>query len=486
MPTLRDYRHEVARKLGGFKLATVTLAPDPLDTLAQRQVLSAALYDSDKGSKGYSNQFCWVGKYRDQRRFRESGYRSLAYSVFIPPASGTYTLTFYGYGTTDPIAFGANSATVQAAIVALGAGLATVTVSGDGNPFVISLPDVIDTEISAGTMVSTGGIGAIEVQRGFTRALVPGDEIEIHSRLPVEDDDNIQGLNALINMALRRMWFIDKFPITPVTNSRGVKTFYGLEGEPWMTNKRQLIAIYGSTLHELVATFTPPGSGTYTLQLTNAPTTYITDELAFDATGQAIQDELQAETGLNITVSPLGSSATYTITLPETYYAVPTLAASTGTVVNVRNRLEEPTRHSTVTTFEYDGETPYIKNYLGQEGQSFFIEAYRPALTWICPQASYGVLGDTWESSTEGLVDDYDQAVPTIEAVASVVYGLACRQLANMGPAHERGAWEDEARRAERGSAATKLYDLPFNDKPSGGAYYGMPRLGHKGFWSAY
>lgn len=484
MPTLRSYRHEVARKLGGFKVGTVTLDPDPSDILAQRQVLSALLYDADKGSKGYSDQFCWVGRHRDQRRFRASGYRSLAYSVFVPPVSGTYTLTLYGYGTTAPIAFNADGPTIQAAITTIaggGGGLDTVTVSGDGNPYVLSLPDIIDTEISSGTMLATGGIGALEVQRSFTHALVTGDEYEIHSKLPVDDDDNIQGLNTIINMALRRMWFIDKFPITPVLNSRGYKTFYGLSGEQWLTQKRQIISLYGPVLWELVSTFTPPVSGSYSLTLTVAGSTAITSSLPYDADAETIRAALAAASGLPITVAGTGP---YTITLPETYYAVPALAASAGTVANVRTRLDEPTRYPSSWSFEYDGEEPYIRNYVGQVGQSFYVEAYRPAHSWVCPQASYGVLGDTWTSSEEGLTGDYDQAVPSVEAVAAVAYAIACRQLCTVGPGHESGHWEREAQRAERASAATKLYDLPFNDKPSGGGY-GVVNA-DKGFWSSY
>ncbi len=483
MPTLRDYRHEVARKLGGFKLGRVSINPDPLDTLGQRSVLSAALYDSDKGSKGYSNQFCWVGKHRDQRRFRENGYRSLAYAVFTPPTSGTYVLTFYGYGETDPIAFGAVAGTIQTAITDVDSGLSTVTVSGDGSPFIIALPDVIDTEISAGTMHATGGIGAIEVQRGFTRALVTDDEYEIHSKLPVEDDDNIQGLNTLINMALRRMWFIDRFPITPVTNSRGMKTFYGLSEYDWLTHKNQLIALYDSTLWQLVSTFTPPGSGNYTLQLTVAANTYITDSLAFDATAAQMQTALQeaaSDSGLSITTEQDDDDVV--ITLAETYYATPTITASAGTITNVRTRLEEPRRYPQMWSFEYDGEEPYIRNYVGQEGYSFYVEAYRPGHSWICPQASYGTLGDTWQASSTGLEDDYDQAVPSLEDVASVAYAIACRQLATVGPGHERGQWDEDAKRAERASAVTKLYDLPFNDKPTGGQG-AVTSAGHKGFW---
>lgn len=259
-------------------------------------------------------------------------------------------------------------------------------------------------------------------------------------------------------------------------------TFYGLSDYDWLTHKNQIIALYDSTVSELVATFTPPASGTYTLQLTDAPDTFITDALAFGATGQEIQDALVAAGATTATVSPTTSAASYTVTLPETYYAVPTLSASAGTVTNVRTQLEDPARQPQSWSFEYDGESPFLRNVLGEEGHSFYVQAYRPAHSWVCPQASYGTLGDTWQASSDGLEGDYDQAVPSVEDVASVAYAIACRQLASVGPGHEREMWEKEAKRAEGASAVTKLYDLPFNDKPTGGRG-SISGTDSKGFW---
>lgn len=483
--TLRDIRESLGNKLGGFRRVNVSISPDITDTLAGRSVLSAELYDSDRNPRGYAGTFSYVGKYRDQRRVRETGYRSLNYAVYNPPSSGTYTITLYGFGITGSIAFDATASTVESSIVAVGAGLGSVTVSG-GSPFIVSLPDAIDIEISSGTLLAQGGIGAVEVNRGFTRALTVGDEVEFSNKLPILDSDNVQGLNTIINMALKRMWFIDRFPITTTTNSLGVKNFYGLTNETWLTHKSQLIAVFSPVRWELISTLTPPGSGTFTITVDMGIASYITNSIAFNATGATIESELNAASDLAFSVSPQGASSSFSITLPSTYYAQPSLAVSAGTVTNAVTMLESPARYSNVWHLQYDGESPYLDNVFGQEGESFLLEASRPGHTWIAPQSSYGVVGTTWESSTTGLFDDYDQCALDAEEVGIVAYAIACRQLASIGPANEVEYWQRETIKAEREAAGVKAYDLQRDDMPRGGLLTTYGGYGSKNFWGKF
>jgi hypothetical protein len=484
--TLRDYRAEVARKLGGFYRSTVSLNPDISDSLAQRSILSGELFDLDKGSKGFANHFVWVGKYGDQRRVRENGYRSLAYSVYTPPASGTYTLAFYGYGTTTPLAFNADVATIATAIAAASPNLTAVTVSLQGTDILLGLPDTIDMEISAGTMNVQGGVGAIEVNRSFTRALRTGDEFEIHSKIPVTDQDDLQGINTFINMALARAWFIDRFPITPGRNARGVHTFHGLSGYNWLTSPKQIIAVYEPTDWSLVGTLTPPASDTFTISLTLGTGVYSTSSIAFNATGAEIQEALDAAlvgSGVTVTVSPTTPNATYTLTINTTRYASISFSTSAGTMVNARTMLTSPVRSGVGWNYQADGEAPYLDNYYGaSEGDSFFVEAYRPGSTWKCPQASYGVLGTEWVATNDGLTDDYDQAVPPVEDVAAIAYAYLTKHLSLTGPQSETDYWKKEAKDAAAIAASIKLYDLPYQDKPRGGGMIGRG-WGSKGYW---
>ena len=487
MPTLREYREAVANMLGGYVRNTVSLDPDPLDTLAQRSILSAYLFDADKGSKGMAGQFAWVGKNRDQRRIRENGYRSLAYAVYQPPTSGSYTLTFYGYGTTDPpFDWDADAGTIAVEVNGLDPALGRVTVTANGPVFVLSLPDIIDVEISNGTMISQGAVGAVEVNRGFTSALRRGDEFEIHAKLPVLDYDNVQGLNTLINSALQEMWFIDKFPITPYRNARGVRTFYGLTDYNWLVSHTQIIALYSPTLWTNTATFTPPASGSYTVLYEVAGSTKVSSSIAYTATGEQIQTALNSSGFTGVTVTPTGVSSTYTFTVAETWFATPSFSVSSGTIVNNIEMLDTPARYPNVWKFQYDGENPYIDNYMGPEGYSFLIEAYRQANTWICPQTSYGTPGTIWVPSTTGLVDDYDMAIPSVKDVANVTYNLACKQLMLVGPGNETDYWAREQAKAARAAAATKIFDLPMNTNPRGGIYNSAATIGSKGFWGRY
>jgi hypothetical protein len=488
MPTLKEYRAEVARRLGGYYVNTVTLDPDYSDSLAGRSILSAGLLDLDKGSKGFANHFVWVGKYKDQRRVRENGYRTLAYTIYTPPASGTYTLTFYGFGQTAPIAYNADISTIQSTISATSPNLSSVAVSASGGNILLSLPDIIDMELSSGTMVTQGGIGAVECNRSFTKALRLGDEFEFHAKIPVTDSDDLQGINTFINMALSKVWFIDRFPITPTRNARGVQTFYGLSDTAWLTNRQQIIALYSPTDWSVVGTFTPPGSGTYAVSLTMSNGIYATGSLAFNTTGAALQAAMNtaiAGAGVSVLVSPQTLSSTYTITLSSTRYASATFNASAGTITTVRTMLLSPTRVANTWNFQPNGTTPYLDNYFGaNEGESFFIESYRPGNTWIAPQVSYGVTSDNWAPSTVGLIDDYDRAVPPVEDVAAVAYALLTAHLALTGPQSETDYWKREAKDAARIAAAVKFYDLPFEDKPSrGGGWGSSAGWGSKGYW---
>ena len=487
MPTRRDYRAALAKRLGGWVRAEISVDPDITDPLAQRSILSDALYGADKGIKAYSGHYAWVGKYNDGRTFRENGYRSLAYTVFTPH-TGNYTMTLYGYGTTSTID-GSTSLSDQATALtnAMTVLNITATVTVDGTELIVAFSEVIDTEISAGTMISQGGIGSVETDRAFTRAPVRTDEFELSPKLPFDSDEHVQGLNEIINMALRKMWFIDRFPITPTRNVLGLKTFHGLTGFDWLVSEKQIIALFNPVRWDLTTTLTPPASSTFTLTLASGTTTFITDAIDFDATGQAIQDALHASgADTAITVTPLTANATYEINWPETWYASPAITPSAGTAVNIVTMLESPTRYMSVWKFQYNRNEPYIDNYFGQEGYSFIVEAYRQGHTWICPQTAYGTVGTIWEASNVGLEDDYDQAQLPVEDVATVAYAIACNQLAILGPGNELEYWQREAKKADRLSAGIKLFDLAFDDKPRGGqGQYGPSSYGSKGFWRA-
>jgi hypothetical protein len=313
-----------------------------------------------------------------------------------------------------------------------------------------------------------------------------GDEFEIHSKIPVSDQDDLQGINTFVNMALARAWFIDRFPITPSRNARGVQTFYGLSDYNWLSSSKQIISVYEPTDWSLVSTLTPPGSGTFTISLTLGTGVYSTSSIAFNATGAEIQEALDVAlvgAGISVIVSPTTLNATYTLTINTTRYASISFSASAGTITNTRTMLTSPARSSIGWNYQADGEAPYLDNYYGaNEGDSFFVEAYRPGDTWTCPQASYEVLGTEWGPTNDGLVNDYDQAVPPVEDVAAIAYALLTKHLSLTGPQSETEYWKREAKDAAAIAAGIKLYDLPYQDKPRGGGF-SLRGWGSKGYW---
>lgn len=479
--TLREVRELVGNKLGGYSRSLVSITPDVTDALAQRQILCAELYDADRSSKGYAGQFAWNGQYRDQRRVRENGYRTVAYLVYQPPTSGSYTITFYGYGITGSLAWNADSDTVELAIQGItGLGGATVTTT-DNDVLLVALPSVIDAELSAGTMIAQGGVGALEVNRGFTKALTVGDEIELCSKLPFRDADNVQGLNTLINMALRDMWYIADIPITPVRNSRGTPTFLNLTEYDWLTHESQIIAIFNPSLWEASSVFTPPVSGSYTISIDMGATVYTTGSLLYTDSASTILAALQAAlSGVTWTVTDTG--ATFTIVLSNTRYAQPTISVSAGSVTNSIYRLETPTIYRGGPKFQYNGNVPYIDNLFGVEGESFMIKAYIPAYAYICSQASYGTNGTLWTASTTGLYDDYDMAMPPPDDIASFAYALAADQMAKIDQTD--AFWQREAKKAHGIAAGLKTYDFPYDTKPQGNRYGSTAGgWGSKNYW---
>jgi hypothetical protein len=471
MPTLKAYTDTLSAKLGGWDSLTVSLDANIEDNMALRSVLTSGLYDSEKDPKSFAGNYVWSKRLREQRRVREHGYTISSLVTFTPPASGTYRLILYGYGQTALLSALATNAQIQAAIEAVHGLFVGTTVTGT-SPRIIEFAttETIDVGITAGSIGNQNGIARLEVTQGFSTPLVKGDEVTIHSKLPVVDADGYQGLRSLVNLALRRMWFIDVFPITPVEYGSTRQSIFGTTQFPWLTYKQQVIALFGPAAHRLVSTFTPPSSGSFTLSFLGAETLGPTASISVSGlTGQVLQDALRAISGLDfVEVSPLGASGSYTLLYEPTEYAQPAFSASAGTLINTVVRLEQPARAPHSWNFQFDANTPHLYAPGYMPGASFFVEAYRQGHSYICPQIDYNTVGTTWVDSTEGLSRDMDQAMPDLDSTVALAYYLACLQLASKGPQAETQYWENKALEAGRAAAFIKLYDLPMDVKPRG------------------
>ena len=486
MPTLLEYRQALSKKLTGFKSGTVAHDATATDTTAKRLVISGDLFDNEKDSSAYAGHHVWVGKYRDERRIKESGFSTLFWTIFnAPTTTSSYKLRVYGYSSdTSTLTQASDAAAIQTAILAIHADLSGVTVIGS-NPYTIKSSTEIDIEYVAvsgetGSIESSGGLGTVEVIRPFTKALARNDVFEIHSKLPVLDFDAVQGQNTLINEALKKINVIDRIPVTPTTITSEAQVVFNLrETYPWLTTRERILAIFEPTDFDLVTTWTP-GVASYTLTLTLA-SAYTTASIAAAATASTIQTAINAVSPIAVTVT---GSNPYTITVRGSKYYNPAFSASSGTVSNVVYQKGDPARTFPSWVFQYDGPVPYLYfPSISSVGDTFFLEVKRPGHTLIAAQSSYGVLGTTWSASTTGLTDDYDQATPDVDEVAAYAYWLACKQLTLIAPGHEMGFWKDERINAARAIAYIQTYQAQEDRKPMSGSSYRNAGWGSKGFW---
>lgn len=481
MPYLYEYLKHVGDRLNGMEIDTVSVDPDPSDVAAQRKVISTRLFDLDKQASVHQFKHIWVPRYENQRTIRKNGYGRLPQAYFTAPASGTYTLTVWGFGTTASLAYNATAQQIQAAIQAANAQLASFTVSGTYPNYVIDfVSDEYALEASAGTLQS--GLGYAEVSRPFTRALRRGDTYLMTALLPFENQDNFTGIIPAINQALARMTFIDRLPFT--LTSTDDQTF-ALDGYPFLETRDQVTALYEPTSWELTTTFTPPASGTYTLTLTTHVTSGPTAALSFDATAAQIQAALRALAGCEL-LQVTGTSAPYTVVLPSTWYYHPTLTASAGTVgPQTRRRLYPLRRAASSFRVVLEGERRYLEiDDVFPTGHTVFLGVEIPGNSKVCPQVDYQTPGTTWTwGSNQTLKGYYDQAVLGVEEVGTIAYYYACKTMASRGPATDREFWLAQEFKAGQAAASIKLRDLPDDPKPQASALWsGVGGWGTKGW----
>ncbi len=91
---------------------------------------------------------------------------------------------------------------------------------------------------------------------------------------------------------------------------------------------------------------------------------------------------------------------------------------------------------------EPDGEKMYLHiPEAVTSGATFTIQVQRPCSTWIRS-------GGTWATSTVGLVNETDEALPEVDRVTAVAYWQLCLRMARRGPKPQQADWEAEAKQA--------------------------------------
>lgn len=467
MPTRARLRALLAQRLGGYQSVTVSLPPDTTESAAQRLVLSTDLFDVDRPASSWGDSWAWVGRYGDGRRIKRSSYRSTSYAYLVAPTSAlgadeAFSLIFYGFGETSDITL-SGTASVRAAQIETEitsiVGLESYTVSAiTTTTFKITMSSAVSVEISNANGSVTCGIGSVEATRPFRYGLPLGTTVELHSKLPAHSADGFTGLNDLLNQALSRLSFVDRLIFTADDDETTVFEIT----EPWLLNRSQAIRAYGPTDRSYSATFTPPGSGSYTLTIDVGLATDAELTLAYSASASALQTALNdaLEAVGHQTEATVTGSGSFAITIPNTRYATPSITASSGTISAATTDRTETAYRFDGWRFVFDGERRYIElDVAFAAGESWELEVYRPCSTWICQQEDYETTGSTWASSTVGLQADLDQCAGDEDAIVAIAHYLACRQLATQGPAADVLYWQSEAARAASIAAQIKLFD---------------------------
>lgn len=461
MPTLGDYLENMGYRMGGYESVTVSVDPDSSDLTAQRLVISSDWFDLDKKASVDQFKHVYVPRYANARTIRKNGYGRYSKHRFTAPSSSTYILTVWGYGSTSSLAYNASSSTIETAIKAISADLAGITVTGTYPEFVIDLVDEdITIETDSGTIY--GGLGYNEVTRPFTRALRRGDQTVVSALLPFVPQDGWTGMIEAVNMALARMPYTDRLPITitddETANSIDITTLY-----PSIKTQSQIKALYNPTQWRMTASYTPPGSSTYTLTVTTYTALGTTAAIAYNASAATVQSALRAISGLEL-VEVTGTSP-LTIVLPSTWYYNPVLTASAGTVGTTTVERLYPLRRS-VSPFRLvlEGHRRILEiDDTWPVGHTLFIQAERQGDSSIAYQTDYQTAQSTTWTEGEGLrlVGWSDQAPLDVNDVGAVAYWLACVQMMSKGPEADRKFWAEQELRAGQAAVSIKLSDLP-------------------------
>lgn len=506
MATLGEIRMAVLQyeggHLGGY-YGTVDADPDILDPDGARSLISSKLYDGEKLSNAYGGHYFWIPKYSDNRRAETRGYRVRFSTVFEPPRTGTYTLSFYGYGSTIEIPSGTFSDSLEQAIreVHPDLGSAEVFDNADGT-LEIQLLQRIGMGSSSGRLRSNGGLGVIVMNRDFSQPLRKGTQWWASPSIPFETADGITGINVCINDALYDIMEDDLIPIESIgipgqTRDRVVHLF---SLYPWL-QPEMIVGYYAPTEWESVITFYPPKAGTYQVSLqTSVPYGPNVTPLPYNASGAALESALRSISAVpqnaangQVVVSPQGVASVYTITWRTQHHRA-TIVPTKGVVARVDSRrLRDPYVSSLLPFFRKDSNEPTLGDPGYEEGVSWFVGVRRRAITRICPQTyplkadgtldtdADPILGTEWIDSTNGLVNDLDQTFVPISRVVAPAFRYCLASIAASAQGGDQARWESKGHEAAVVAAAGLVYGpIQPRGNRAGRGGPGWPPLGNK------
>lgn len=106
-----------------------------------------------------------------------------------------------------------------------------------------------------------------------------------------------------------------------------------------------------------------------------------------------------------------------------------------------------PTEMAGRAWLEPDGEKMWLHiPERPSSGEIFTIQVRRPCHTWIR-------VASTWATSTVGLVNETDEALPEVDRVTAVAYWQLAKRMARKGPKPQQEEWSKEAEQAAEAAA---------------------------------
>jgi len=497
MPTLEEIRSPVLAQIKGCLTGTVDMDPDPLNGDAARSLISGRLFDGEKLADAFGGQYFWIPRYGDAVRVEDRGYRTRFTSVLTPPTTGSYKLTLYGYGVTNALSPSSSAAAIASAIHGVSpSDLAAteVTKNADGS-FSITTFLRVGMSTSAGSLLSTGGMGICLMNRDFTVPLPKGTRWYSCPKLPFVSDDETNGIHDCINLALNDVYVDDLFPVTATLPWGQRPTVIQLsELAPWLLPEH-VLGYYAPTDWAMTAVFVPPPSGSYTLTLGGWKDFASTAPILSSATGAQIEAALAAIPGIGQppTVEPIGAATSFTIQWQTQYYKS-TLTPSAGYIAMIRNdRLREPFPTTIGPYYRADFESPTVGDPGYVEGATWFINCRRPYGSKIAPQTyplnangipdttKPPIKGTEWVESSSGLVNDLDQTAAPIERVVLQATRYVFEAIADASPRGESQEWTEKAKQMGAQSAGRIIWGKSTRRGPGRSPIYPGAALGASG-----
>lgn len=288
---------------------------------------------------------------------------------------------------------------------------------------------------------STESVATLVTTRRWSSTVPAGDELEIHTRLPVADADRKAGLHTLLNRSLDTLRISKQIIITADTAQQQQ---FDLSTDPWVTRQSQLSRVYGSTSSLTQLPIQWPGKA----------------ELFFDGEKPYLRLDVPAASGQSLHVDFMRRSSSW-IRARRTAVASPTYGGATISAVSV---LVPGTGYYTtplVTFTAATGSAPAATAVVASGTVSSIGLTFAGSGLTTAPTVTVAAPTGTWADSTVGLQNELDECVGEQNQIVGVAYYFGCGILANDDPLGENARWQAEQERTAEEYKGFLLHQQP-------------------------